>query len=137
MAYIETFGYENASEELRQAYDTIIGSRGKLADVHKIQGLNPSALLAHMELYKTIMFGRSPLKRYQREMIAVIVSAANHCQYCIKHHKEALLFYWKDQARAERYIGDNKNHITIDKLRHNQTRIVRIIKRVNENASVG
>ncbi len=113
MAYIEIFDYENASDELRQAYDAIIGSRGKLAEVHKIQGLNPAALLAHMELYKTIMFGRSPLKRYQREMIAVIVSAANQCQYCIEHHKEALLFYWKDQARAERLL-ESPNSADLD-----------------------
>ncbi|MFQ5446647.1 MAG: peroxidase-related enzyme [Saprospiraceae bacterium] len=100
MPYIKTIEYEESSGELREIYDNLIGSRGKLAEVHKIQSLNPAALLAHMELYKATMFGRSPLKRYQREMMAVVVSAANKCPYCIAHHREALLFYWKNEARV-------------------------------------
>ena len=105
MPYIETIDYEDSIGELRTIYDNLIGSRGKLAEVHKIQSLNPAALLAHMELYKATMFGRSPLKRYQREMMAVVVSSANRCPYCIAHHKEALLFYWKDQERVSRVAG--------------------------------
>ena len=105
MPHIKTINYEESVDELRQAYDSIIGARGKLAEVHKIQSLNPAALLAHMDLYKAVMFGKSPLKRYQREMMAVVVSAANNCRYCIEHHKEALLFYWKDPERANRLVA--------------------------------
>jgi alkylhydroperoxidase family enzyme len=36
---------------------------------------------AHVALYRTIMFGRSPLTRAEREAIAVAVSAANDCHY--------------------------------------------------------
>jgi alkylhydroperoxidase family enzyme len=43
--------------------------------------LNPEALTAHMALYRTIMFGESPLSRPEREAIAVAVSAANDCHY--------------------------------------------------------
>lgn len=106
MAYIQTFTYEEANEALKAAYDQIIGSRGKLAAVHQMQGLNPGALLAHMDLYKQVMFARSPLRRYQREMIAVIVSANNNCPYCIRHHEEALLFYWKDAEKTQRLIAE-------------------------------
>jgi len=102
MPHIKTINYEESEGELREAYDSIIGARGKLAEVHKIQSLNPPALLAHLDLYKAVMFGKSPLKRYQREMMAVVVSAANKCRYCIGHHKEALDFYWKDPARSGR-----------------------------------
>ena len=38
-------------------------------------------MLDHRSLYKTLMYGRSPLRRAQREMIALVVSAANHCKY--------------------------------------------------------
>jgi uncharacterized peroxidase-related enzyme len=102
MPFIKTISYEESEDELRQAYDSIIGARGKLAEVHQIQSLDPAALLAHMDLYKAVMFGRKALKRYQREMMAVVVSAANKCQYCIEHHKEALHFYWKDSERANK-----------------------------------
>ncbi|MEX2048322.1 MAG: carboxymuconolactone decarboxylase family protein [Gemmatimonadota bacterium] len=43
--------------------------------------LNPAALEAHQALYRTIMFGSSPLSRAEREAIAVAVSAANDCHY--------------------------------------------------------
>lgn len=109
MPYIETIRYEDSTGELRQIYDSLIKARGKLAEVHQIQSLNPAALMAHMDFYKAVMFARSPLKRYQREMLAVVVSAANQCQYCIAHHTEALLFYWKDTDRAARLLSDRAN----------------------------
>lgn len=99
MAFIEVVEYEKATGELKGIYDHLIATRGKLADVHKIQSLNPPTVLSHMNLYKDIMFGSSPLKRYQREMIAVVVSSTNQCEYCVKHHAEALMHYWKSEVR--------------------------------------
>ena len=49
------------------------------------------------------MFKKSPLKRYQREMIAVVVSLANDCEYCQIHHSEALMNFWKDAGRLEQF----------------------------------
>jgi alkylhydroperoxidase family enzyme len=43
--------------------------------------LNPSVMEASMGLYRTLMFGRSPLSRVQREMLAVVTSKANDCFY--------------------------------------------------------
>ncbi len=106
MALIETIGFEQATGELRQIYDSVIRSRGKLAAVHKIQSLNPRSILSHMDLYLTLMFGSSPLKRYQREMIAVVVSEVNRCEYCKIHHGEALQHYWKDEQRVARLAED-------------------------------
>ncbi|WP_340103754.1 carboxymuconolactone decarboxylase family protein [Rhodohalobacter sp. 8-1] len=94
MPHIETVTFEEAEGELKQIYENLVESRGKLAEVHKIHSLNPSVLVAHMELYMAVMFGKSPLKRYQREMIGVVVSAANNCDYCVNHHEQALLAYW-------------------------------------------
>lgn len=106
MPYIHTIPYKEADEKLEKVYSQIIQSRGKLAEVHKIQSLNPDALVTHMALYMSIMFGKSPLKRYQREMMAVVVSAANKCDYCINHHEQALLAYWKDENRTGFLITD-------------------------------
>ena len=105
MAYIQTIEPEQARGELKTIYDNLIKTRGKIAEVHKIQSLNPEALVAHMDLYMTIMFGKSPLKRYQREMLGVVVSAANRCSYCINHHEQALLAYWKDVKKTDMLIS--------------------------------
>jgi len=101
MANIKIISYEEATGKLTDIYDGLIEKRGKLAEVHMIQSLNPDTIIAHMELYITIMFGHSPLTRAQREMVAVVVSAANGCTYCKQHHGAALNNYWKDEARIE------------------------------------
>lgn len=101
MPHIEVIPYEESTGELKAIYDSLIAARGKLADVHIIQSLNPATIVSHMNLYKDILFGQSPLKRPQREMIAVIVSAANQCEYCLLHHQEALLHYWKDEHKVD------------------------------------
>jgi uncharacterized peroxidase-related enzyme len=106
MAYIGTIKQEDATGELREIYENLIKSRGKLAEIHKIQSLNPKSIINHMDLYMTIMYGQSPLKRSQREMIAVIVSAINQCTYCQTHHGEALNHFWKDPDRVKRLIRD-------------------------------
>lgn len=106
MARIQVIDYEQASGELKEIYDGLLASRGKLAEVHKIQSLNPATILHHMDLYMSIMYAHSPLSRAQREMMAVVVSAANNCSYCQIHHKQALLNYWKDQGRVNQVALD-------------------------------
>jgi len=52
------------------------------------------------------MFGKSPLKRVQREMIAVVVSKNNDCDYCQLHHAEAVNHYWKNATKTEQLKSD-------------------------------
>ena len=52
-----------------------------LDNVLASHALNPKAMQAHLALYRTVMFGDSPLTRAEREAIAVAVSAANDCHY--------------------------------------------------------
>jgi alkylhydroperoxidase family enzyme len=47
----------------------------------KIHSLNPESLEGHHRYYDHIMRGPSGLSRAEREMIAVVVSAANDCFY--------------------------------------------------------
>ena len=109
MPYIKTIEPDKATGELKNIYDSLEKARGKIAEIHKIQSLNPEALTAHMDLYMAVMFGKSPLKRYQREMMGVVVSAANNCEYCINHHEQALLSYWKDEEKTNLLIADRKS----------------------------
>ena len=101
MPRIDVIQPEDAEGRLKEIYDEIERSRGKVAEVHKIQSLNPETITNHMDLYMNVMFGKSPLKRYQREMMAVVVSRANECTYCQRHHLEALEHFWKEPGRAE------------------------------------
>jgi uncharacterized peroxidase-related enzyme len=40
--------------------------------------------------YNELMLGESPLSKLEREMIAVVVSCANHCYYCLVAHGAAV-----------------------------------------------
>lgn len=108
MAFIDVIQHNDAEGELKEIYDGLVESRGKLAEVHKIQSLNPESITNHMDLYMTIMFKKSPLKRVTREMIAVVVSAANNCSYCQKHHAAAVNHYWKDDQKVQQLRIDYK-----------------------------
>lgn len=99
MARIKVIQHADAEGRLKEIYDNLLKTRGKLADVHTIQSLRPESIVKHMELYMDIMFSRSELSRAEREMIAVIVSVSNQCEYCQIHHGEALNHYWKDDEK--------------------------------------
>jgi uncharacterized peroxidase-related enzyme len=106
MPAIKVIEPEEAEGKLKAIYDELISTRGKLAEVHKIQSLNPESIVNHMDLYMTIMFGKSPIKRVQREMMAVVVSKTNSCTYCQQHHLQAVKHYWKDPIKAEAFLKD-------------------------------
>lgn len=98
MSWIKTVSPQQATGELADIYRKIAGTRNDVASVHQIQSLNPKAMLAHLELYKSVVFRRGSLDRIARERIAVVVSATNRCPYCIGHHAEALRKLGDDQA---------------------------------------
>ena len=81
MAWIRVIQEEEADGELKQLYRQMTGPSGGVDNILKIHSLNPPSLRAHFELYKSLMRGPSGLSRIQREMIAVVVSVANHCNY--------------------------------------------------------
>ena len=111
MSWIDVIDEEDAEGDLKKVYDEIIHKRGKLSNIMKIQSLNPDCMRTHMNLYLSIMFGKSNLKRVDRELIAVVVSSLNKCKYCVNHHAEALNFYWKDTEKVKNAID---NFLSVD-----------------------
>jgi len=82
IAWIETIAEAAARGDLRRAYQRAGDSKtGQVDHIMKIHSLHPASLIDHLHLYKTLMFGESPLTLAQREMIAVVVSAVNRCKY--------------------------------------------------------
>jgi hypothetical protein len=81
MAYIQYVPEDDASPELKKLYDRYRNPEGIVDNILRIHGLNPQSMVDHVGLYRTVVHGRSPLSRAQREMIAVVVSAVNECHY--------------------------------------------------------
>jgi uncharacterized peroxidase-related enzyme len=90
MSWIKTVSHENASGKTKKVYDRILKERRHLANIFVAQGLEPEVLSHHVDMYVDLMIGTGPLSREEREMIAVVVSAANRSAYGAIHHSEAL-----------------------------------------------
>ena len=96
MSWIEEIEVSEADGKLAEMYAALVKQRGKVSNILKVHSLNPDAMGGHLDLYMTLMFGKSGLSRAEREAIAVVVSANNDCQYCVSHHAEALKRYIND-----------------------------------------
>lgn len=97
MSWIEEIEITEAEGRLAEVYAELLEKRGKVSNILQVHSLNPDAMANHLDLYMTIMFGKSGLSRAEREAIAVVVSATNECEYCVNHHTEALRRYIKDE----------------------------------------
>jgi len=51
---------------------------------------NPAKLRNFISTYNELMLGESGLSKLEREMIAVVVSSANRCYYCLVAHGQAV-----------------------------------------------
>ncbi len=97
MSWIDEIEVSEADGKLAEMYAALIRQRGKISNILKVHSLNPEALGNHLDLYMTLMFGKSGLSRAERESIAVVVSANNDCEYCVNHHVEALKRFIDDE----------------------------------------
>lgn len=84
MPYIKTIPPAEAIGKLKEIYQSGAGpsaAKGRVSMIRQAQSLNPEALAAWRALDVEIMRGESRITRRQREMIATVVSATNHCSY--------------------------------------------------------
>jgi alkylhydroperoxidase family enzyme len=81
MAEIATIPEYEATGPLAELYRKLADPQGRVANILKIQSLSPATLETHYAFYRALMFGRGPLTRTQRELLAVAVSATNRCHY--------------------------------------------------------
>ena len=81
MAHVHALGYEETTGVARREYEAALRRGGRVWNIVSIQSQLPEVMRDSMRLYGSIMFGRSPLTRVQREMIAVVTSRSNECHY--------------------------------------------------------
>ena len=81
MAWIEQISNDDATGILRDQYDMALERAGRVWNIVRIMSQNPEQLAASMSLYGAIMHGPSPLSRFQRELLATVVSAELACPY--------------------------------------------------------
>lgn len=106
MPYIRVIDEDEAEGKLFEVYDDIQRTRGRVSNVLRTQSLDPKGLRAHLDLYMAHIYRSGGIGRFEREMIAVVVSAATGCDYCVTHHSEALMEYAKDDALVKQLAKD-------------------------------
>ncbi len=81
MPYIDEIPPDEATGAARREYDEAMRRAGRIWHIVSIMSQNGPAMRDSMRFYGTVMFEGSPLSRSQREMIAVVTSQANECDY--------------------------------------------------------
>jgi uncharacterized peroxidase-related enzyme len=81
MAWIEVIEPGKATGKLKEEFDKAVHRTGKVFNILKVQSLNAETLHASMQMYLASMYGASGLSRTERELLATVVSWANHCFY--------------------------------------------------------
>ncbi len=81
MAWIEEITPDRATGALKRQLDQSIERSGRVWNIVQVMSVNPLVLKTSMGLYASIMFGSSPLSRFQRELLATVVSAELNCRY--------------------------------------------------------
>ncbi len=81
MAWIEEITPDRATGALKRHLDQSIERAGRVWNIVQVLSVNPLVLKASMGFYASIMFGSSPLSRFQRELLATVVSAELNCRY--------------------------------------------------------
>ncbi|MEM7696381.1 MAG: peroxidase-related enzyme [Pseudomonadota bacterium] len=63
---------------------------GLVPNVLRAYAFDETKLRAFTQMYNELMLGDSGLSKLERELVAVVVSAANRCHYCVIAHGAAL-----------------------------------------------
>lgn len=82
MAWIRTVREDEWDGELARLYPEVVdGTHGRVDNIMQIHSLNPAGLTAHNTLYRSAMAGTAGLRKVERELIALVVSSINDCDY--------------------------------------------------------
>lgn len=87
---------------------------GFVPNVFRAYAFDNAKLKAFILMSDDLMLGESGLSKAEREMIAVAVSAINHCHYCLTSHGAALRQRAKDPEFGE-MIGQNYRAAGLDR----------------------
>ncbi len=77
-------------DDLKAVWEKCREKLGFVPNVFKTYSLRPQRLRNFMTMYNEIMASKSGLSKLEREMVAVVVSSANRCYYCLVAHGAAV-----------------------------------------------
>src|SRR6478735_5614936 len=76
-------------DDLKAIWQKCVDKLGFVPNVLSAYSLRPQRLRNFMAMYNEIMLAKSGLSKLEREMVAVVVSSATRCVYCLVAHGAA------------------------------------------------
>ena len=94
--------------DLRKYFAVCDEKLGFLPNVLAAYSFDQTKLRAFIGMYNDLMLGPSGLSRLEREMIAVVVSSANRCYYCLTAHGQAVRELSADPSLGETLVMNHR-----------------------------
>lgn len=79
---------------------------GLVPNVLKAYTFDEAKLRAFTEMYNDLMLAELELSKLEREMVAVVVSSANYCHYCLVAHGAAVRALSGDPALGDTLVAN-------------------------------
>ena len=81
---------DTLDDDMKAYFQVCEDKLGLIPNVLRTYSKNQDKLRAFSTLYNQVMLADSKLSKLEREMIAVVVSSANRCFYCLVAHGQAV-----------------------------------------------
>lgn len=95
---------EGLDDDLKAYFAKCREALGFVPNVLRAYALRPAKLRTFIAFYDELMLGDSGLSKLEREMIAVVVSSANRCYYCLAAHGQAVRYRSGDPELGEMMV---------------------------------
>src|SRR5215510_15232736 len=77
-------------DDIRAVFDKCVEKIGFVPNVLRAYSLRPNKMRNFRAMSNELMLAPSGLSKLEREMVAVVVSSANRCYYCLVAHGQAV-----------------------------------------------
>ena len=82
MAWIRTIREDRWEGDLAELRPAVVDTtQDRVDNIMQVHSLNPAGMAAHDALYRSAMAGTGTLRKVEREIIALVVSRLNQCEY--------------------------------------------------------
>jgi uncharacterized peroxidase-related enzyme len=95
--------------DLQAYFDKCQEKLGFVPNVLRAYAFDSTKLKAFIDMVDDLMLADSGLSKLEREMIAVAVSAVNHCHYCLTAHGAAVRQRGKDPELGESMVQNYRS----------------------------
>ena len=102
MSWIASVPYYESTGKLRKLYDRVKGPQNNVDNIMMLHSLRPHSMEGHMAIYKYVLHHSSnTVPKWFLEVLGVLVSVLNDCNYCVDHHFAGLKRLLADDEKAD------------------------------------